>query len=247
MKPTIGSLFTGIGGIDLGFQKAGFDIAWQVEIDPWCNILLEKRFGVIRHNNIIGLTNLTPVHGIVGGFPCQDVSTAGKRLGRNGSRTMLWKQMARITSELRPKFIFIENVSNIRNADVDVFENVLWDLAALRYDAEWHCIPASHFGSPHTRDRIWIVATDTLCCICRSKQECKCCKMGWLQFALGDGKALQMAGPGPRSWGIESGVLRAIDGLSVDVDRFKSLGNSVVPIIPEVIAKVIKNHFESLI
>jgi DNA (cytosine-5)-methyltransferase 1 len=246
MKPIVGSLFTGIGGIDLGFQRAGFDIAWQVEIDPWCKRLLAKRFGVVCYNDIKTVKNLTPVHGLIGGFPCQDVSTAGKRLGLNGNRTRLWEEMARITSELRPKFLFIENVSNIRNKDVDVFEKVLFDLATLRYDAEWHCISASHFDAPHTRDRIWIMAADTLRCICSTKQECKCCKMGWLQFALGDGKARQMAGPGPRLWGIESTIPRAINGLSVEMDRYKSLGNAVVPIIPEVIAKAIKTHYESL-
>jgi DNA (cytosine-5)-methyltransferase 1 len=242
--PTIGSLFTGIGGIDLGFQQAGFTIEWQVEIDPFCNHILEKRWpNTLRIKDIRQAINLKPVNCLVGGFPCQDVSTAGKRLGLSGNRTSLWSEMARIISELRPKCIFIENVSTIRNKDTDVFEKVLWDLAALRYDAEWHCVSASYLSAPHTRDRIWIVATDTLRCLCSTKQECQCTKMGWLQFALANGKIWEMARQLCGSWGIESTIPRAIDGLSVELDRFKVLGNAVIPAIPFVFAKVINEHF----
>ena len=92
---------------------------------------------------------------ICGGFPCQDISFAGKGAGLAGERSGLWSEYARIIGEIRPRYVIVENVAALLGRGLD---RVLGDLAALGYDAEWHCIPASAVGAPHRRDRIWIVA-----------------------------------------------------------------------------------------
>jgi DNA (cytosine-5)-methyltransferase 1 len=109
---------------------------------------------------ILGSTNehqCTPVYidVICGGFPCQDISVAGKGAGIAGERSILWKEFARIIGEVRPRYIIVENVAALLGRGLSV---VLGDLAALGYDAEWHCIPACAVGAPHRRDRVWIVA-----------------------------------------------------------------------------------------
>ncbi len=95
------------------------------------------------------------IDGICGGFPCQDISTAGKGAGIDGARSGLWSEYARLIGELRPRYVFVENVAALLGRGLG---RVLGDLAALGYDAEWHCIPASAVGAPHRRDRVWIVA-----------------------------------------------------------------------------------------
>ncbi len=92
---------------------------------------------------------------ICGGFPCQDISTAGQGAGITGERSGLWTEYARIVGELRPRYVIVENVAALLGRGLST---VLGDLAALGYDAEWHCIPASAVGAPHRRDRVWIVA-----------------------------------------------------------------------------------------
>jgi DNA (cytosine-5)-methyltransferase 1 len=95
------------------------------------------------------------VDAICGGFPCQDISTAGKGAGMAGERSGLWSEYARLVGELRPRYVLVENVAALLGRGL---ERVLGDLAALGYDAEWHCIPASAVGAPHIRDRVWIIA-----------------------------------------------------------------------------------------
>lgn len=103
-------------------------------------------------DEVAGFTNIDV---IVGGFPCQDISLAGKGAGLEGERSGLWKEYARLIGEIKPKGVIIENVSALLRRGLNV---VLSDLHTLGYDAEWHCIPASYFGAPHQRDRIWIIA-----------------------------------------------------------------------------------------
>src|SRR5208282_3242190 len=92
---------------------------------------------------------------LCGGFPCQDISNAGKRAGIDGERSGLWSEFARLIGELRPRYAIMENVAALLGRGL---ERVLGDLASIGYDAEWHCIPASAVGAPHRRDRVWIVA-----------------------------------------------------------------------------------------
>ena len=155
---TLGSLFSGIGGFEVGFEPAGFKTLWQVERNEYCLSQLAKHWpDAQRHNDVrdVGKHNLAPVDVMVGGFPCQDISHAGKKAGINGEQSGLWYEFARIIGELQPTAVVIENVSTLRNRGLD---SVLRSLASLGYDAEWHCVPAYYVGSPQVRNRIWIVA-----------------------------------------------------------------------------------------
>ena len=154
----IGSLFSGIGGIDLGLQRAGMEVGWQVEFDPWCRRVLAKHWpDVPRFVDVkeVGAHNLPPVDMLAGGFPCQDISNAGKQAGIQAERSGLWFEFARIIRELRPRYVLVENVGALLVRGMDA---VLGELSASGYDAEWECIPAAAVGAPHIRDRVWIVA-----------------------------------------------------------------------------------------
>jgi len=146
------------GGIDLGLERAGMTCRWQVEIDDYCQKVLAKhwpdvrRFGDIRE---CGAHNLETVDLICGGFPCQDISLAGKGAGIEGARSGLWSEYHRIICELRPRYVLVENVSALLVRGID---RVLGDLAESGYDAEWDCIPAAAVGAPHRRDRVFVVA-----------------------------------------------------------------------------------------
>ncbi len=154
----VGSLFAGIGGFDLGLERAGYEIAWQVEIDPYCQRILAKHWPTVpRYGDIrtVDWSTVEPVDLLCGGFPCQDISCAGTGAGLSGARSGLWSEYVKAIAALKPKYILIENVSALRSRGLD---QVLREISALRYDAEWHCIPASAVGAPHRRDRVWIVA-----------------------------------------------------------------------------------------
>ena len=156
----LGSLFSGIGGLEAGLVRGLGDatVVWQVELDAWCRRVLEKhypnakRFDDVRR---VGADELEPVDLICGGFPCQDVSSAGTRLGLQGPRSSLWSEFARIIAVLRPRFVVVENVAALRWRGLG---RVLSDLATRGYDAAWDCIPASAVGAPHRRDRLFLCA-----------------------------------------------------------------------------------------
>lgn len=162
--------FAGIGGFSLGMEKTGrFKTVGFVEINPYpCKILQRHWPGVPIYNDIREFTAervrsdrliRERIDIITGGFPCTDVSVAGKRAGITGEATGLWKELARIIGEFRPTYAIMENVSALLAGDRGLwFGEVLGDLAALGYDAEWHCITASSVGAPHRRDRVWIIA-----------------------------------------------------------------------------------------
>lgn len=154
---TVGSLFAGIGGLDLGLERAGMAIRWQVEIDDFCLKVLQKHWpNVPKYPDVRELKGdeLEPVDLICGGFPCQPVSLAGRRRGQEDPR-WLWPEFARIVRVVRPRYVLVENVPGLL---VRGMGEVLGDLAALGYDAEWDCIPAAAVGAPHIRDRVFIVA-----------------------------------------------------------------------------------------
>ncbi len=158
---TFGSLFAGIGGIDLGFERAGFTCKWQVEIDDYANKVLEKHWPNVhreRDINECGKENLESVDVIAGGFPCQDLSYAGRGAGLDGERSGLFFETVRLVCELRPRLIMLENVAALLTRGLD---RVCGTLAAVGYDAEWHCIPAAALGAPHIRDRIFIIGINT--------------------------------------------------------------------------------------
>ena len=157
------SLFAGIGGLDLGLERAGLVCRWQVENNPYAVKVLEKHWpNVKRYGDIITLDprELEWVDLICGGFPCQDISHAGKRAGLGGSRSGLWFEMLRIVRHLRPRYVLVENVAALLGRGLGA---VLGDLASCGYDAEWDCLPAAAFGAPHIRDRVFIVADSEGC------------------------------------------------------------------------------------
>jgi DNA (cytosine-5)-methyltransferase 1 len=152
-----GSLFSGIGGLDLGLERAGMECAWQVENDPFCQTVLAHHWpDVPGFNDVheVGKENLDTVDLIAGGFPCQPVSQAGRRKGQNDER-WLWPEFARIVGELRPRWVLAENVPALASKGL---ADVLADLATLGYDAEWELVSAASVGAPHLRERIFIVA-----------------------------------------------------------------------------------------
>jgi DNA (cytosine-5)-methyltransferase 1 len=155
---TFGSLFAGIGGFDLGFERAGFQCKWQVEIDDYATRVLERHWPDVHRERDIrqcGRHNLERVDCIIGGFPCQDISYAGKGAGLDGARSGLWYEFARVVCELEPRIVCVENVSALLTRGLD---QVLGTLASFGFDAEWHCIPAAAVGAPHIRDRVFILA-----------------------------------------------------------------------------------------
>lgn len=156
-------LFSGIGGFSLGLERTGgFETVAFCEIEEFPRRVLKKHWPEVPcYHDVRALTTESlardgiAVDVICGGFPCQDISIAGPGAGLDGDRSGLWSEIARLTRELRPDYIIVENVSALLGRGID---RVLGDLAALGYDAEWHCIPAVRLGAPHERDRVWIIA-----------------------------------------------------------------------------------------
>jgi DNA (cytosine-5)-methyltransferase 1 len=219
MMLTFGSLFAGIGGFDLGFERAGMQCKWQVEIDPYCQRVLAKHWPDVRRHDDVrtfppGDAEEWRVDVICGGFPCQDVSVAGKREGIGGERSGLWSEYLRIICQLRPRFVVVENVAGLLS---DGMGTVLGDLASAGFDAEWQVLRASQFGARHKRSRVFIVA-----------------------YANGDGlegwRVLPPKAHVPtldqvRNWPHvpEPFGIRSRHGVPAFVDRISGLGNAVVP------------------
>lgn len=154
----IGSLFSGIGLLDLGLERAGLGSpAWQVELDPWCRKVLARHWpSAERFDDVRAFAPpSTDVRVVCGGFPCQPHSVAGKRLGAADERH-LWPDYARIIREAEPAVVIVENVPGLRTTEL---RGVLADLAELGFDAEWSTFSAGSLGAPHRRNRIWIAAT----------------------------------------------------------------------------------------
>ena len=235
-----GSLFAGIGGMDRGLESSGMSCCWQVENDPHAVRVLEKHWpNVERFEDVrtVGKYNLRQVDLICGGFPCQDLSFAGKGAGLNGKRSGLWFEFLRIICELRPRYVIVENVPAILVRGMDT---VLGGLAGIGYDAEWDCLSAREFGADHLRRRIFIVA-----------------------YPNSQGRAGLESGRSPRVFGqrrrsgkaylqledwrtrplFDSGraplLCRREDGVSNRVHRLKRIGNAIVPQIAEWIGKQI--------
>lgn len=162
-KLAVLDLFSGIGGFSLGLERTGgFETVAFCEIEEYPRQVLAKHWpNVPCYRDVRELTadrlaaDGIAVDVITGGFPCQDISTAGKGAGLAGERSGLWSEIARLVGELAPRFVIVENVAALLSRGLGT---VLGDLASLGYDAEWHCIPASAVGAPHRRDRVWIVA-----------------------------------------------------------------------------------------
>lgn len=225
----VGSLFAGIGGFDLGLERAGFEITFQVEIDPYCQRVLAKHWpNVQRYGDIraIDWATVPRVDLLCGGFPCQDLSFAGKRAGIDGERSGLWSEYVRAIRALRPRFILVENVPGLLTNEY--MGRVLGDLAQSGYDAEWEVLSACQLGAPHPRERLFILAYPEGAGTGVDERQLR---------GLSGQEALEIYGP---TWQAEPCVDRMANGISERVDRISGLGNSVVPQIAEWLGRQIK-------
>jgi len=233
-------LFSGIGGFSLGLERSGgFETVAFCEIEPYCRKVLSKHWpNVPCYDDVRTLTADTlardgiAVDVICGGFPCQDLSLAGKQAGIDGERSGLWAEIARLAGEIRPRFILVENVTGLLSGPSEQsgqwFGRVLGDLAKIGCDAEWHCIPASAVGATICRDRVWVVAWP----MSHGFQ-------GWGSHAERlIGEAALVAGD-VRSRLPVPELHRSRNGVPFLVERLAGLGNAVVPQIPELIGKAI--------
>jgi len=244
---TFGSLFAGIGGFDLGLERAGMVCKWQVEIDQYANKVLEKHWPDVRRWPDVRTwpqPDTERVDVICGGFPCQDISYAGEGAGLDGARSGLWYEYARIIRELGPRFVVVENVAALLVRGMD---RVLGTLANLGYDAEWSCISACSVGAPHTRDRVFIIAY---------RDEIRRRGVGFhakRQHDMETGFSAWETSPRGRWGDVERWACQAVedgggiipaaerggmaDGVPNRLDRVGGCGNAVVPQIAELIGR----------
>jgi DNA (cytosine-5)-methyltransferase 1 len=280
-------LFSGIGGFSLGLERAGMRTVAFCEIEPYARAVLARHwpgvpiFGDIRaltadairdalrqqpwwgHGESgTGETEPGYIDVICGGFPCQDISVAGKGAGLAGERSGLWSEYARLIGEIGPRYVIVENVSALLSRGLGT---VLGDLASIGYDAEWHCIPAAHVGAPHRRDRIWIVAYPARLQPGRSEQRAErertresCESANGTDAEVAERRWADGANDARRRdtevgrlgvgrdrgehWLVEPDVGRVAHGIPKRVDRLRCLGNAVVPQIPEIIGRAIMNQ-----
>jgi len=285
---TFGSLFAGIGGLDLGLERAGMTCSWQVEIDDYATRVLERHWPNVRrwrdvktfppdterngqHETTVdggttpgenqgrlfeseGQDNGWYVDLICGGFPCQDISYAGRGAGLAGERSGLFFEVVRVVRQLRPRYVLLENVAALLTRGLD---RVLGELATIGYDAEWHCIPAAAVGAPHIRDRVFVIATYAT----RAASDAKP-RLEWRPIfgsnARAELAALERANREcGGQWAVEPAVGELVDGLSHRlvrfagrvatgipnrVDKLRCLGNAVVPQVGEYLGRVILQH-----
>jgi DNA (cytosine-5)-methyltransferase 1 len=224
-------LFAGAGGGILGGQLLGHRCVCAVEWEPYAQACIVARqndglFPAFPVWDDVQTFDGTPWHGLVdivaGGFPCQDISVAGKGAGIDGERSGMWAHMARIIGEVRPQYAFIENSPALVNRGLD---RVLCDLAALGYDAEWTVMGASDVGAPHKRERIWILAHASFKHEQRLKPQLFNAKEWEKQ---GEGQTGSCCN-GAREWPSEPGMGRVVDGMANRSNRLKAIGNGQVP------------------
>ena len=224
--------FAGIGGFSLGLERAGFETVAFCEIEPYCQKVLAKHWPEVPiYDDIRRVTADRLIRDgirpdvITGGFPCQDISDAGDRKGLAGERSGLWRELARLIGELRPRYAIMENVSALCHRGL---AECLGDLAAMRYDAEWSVIPAYLVGARHRRDRVWFVAyPDSQGLQGRSRPA-----LSGRQIADGHARSSHW-------WATEPAIHRVANGIPNRSHRLKALGNAVVPQIPELIGHAI--------
>ena len=228
-------LFSGIGGFSLGLERAGMTTAAFCEIDPVARRILKKHWpetpicGDVR---TLKGTEYGAIDVVCGGFPCTDISRAGKMVGLAGERSGLWGEMRRIIGEANPKFVIIENVARLC---ADGLDAVLADLAALGFDAEWHCIPGFAVGSPQVRDRVYVVA---------HARALGHRGPGWVGRWLGGAEEARRHGwrgepQGDVQLWPEPALDRVAYGVPGGVDGCRKLGNAVIPQIPELLGRAI--------
>jgi DNA (cytosine-5)-methyltransferase 1 len=257
MKLRVLDLFSGIGGFSLGLERTGgFETVAFCEIEEFPRKVLAKHWpGVPIYNDVRTLTadvlrrNGIAFDVITGGFPCQDLSVAGKRAGLEGERSGLWSEIVRLTRELRPRYLIVENVANLLSGPSEKrggwFGRVLGDLAELGYDAEWENIPAAAVGLAHLRERVWLVAYS------EQVERLRPFFAGddAAERAWGDATERMQNGLRPQvgkalpsvfgRWVDQPEPVGVVNGLLDWPHRLAALGNAVVPQIPELIGHAI--------
>jgi DNA (cytosine-5)-methyltransferase 1 len=237
MKLSVLDLFSGIGGFSLGLERTGgFETVAFCEIEEFPRKILTKHWPEVPVYEDVRTLQHGHVDVVCGGFPCQDISTSGRGAGLDGERSGLWSEIARIIGETRPRYVIVENSPNLLAGDNGRWMGrVLRDLAALRYDAEWHVIPAYAVGAPHRRERVWIIAYSS----------------GLRQPE--QGQLLKSINPAPDAYREASGLVDAFreralpfvcgrhDGVSARLGQAEmhGYGNAVAPQITEMIGQAI--------
>lgn len=245
-------LFAGIGGFSLAGHWMGWTTTAFVERDPICHQVLRKNFGqdIVIYDDVRtfdGTKYLGTVDIVCGGFPCQDISTAGQGIGIEGERSGLWSELLRTICEVRPSFAVVENVSAIL---IRGFGAVLRDLAEIGYDAEWRVFSACELGFPHSRERMFLVAypcgkprtfgvLDRYCeeVSQRDKASGQWGK-DWLKPEMATRTDTLLS-----AWQEQfctSPLVRSDDGIPNIVDRLRMTGNAIVPQIAYGIFKAIE-------
>lgn len=228
-------LFSGVGGFSLGLERTGgFQTVQFVEQDAACQRVLKKHWpDVPIHGDITTFEPLFRYDVICGGFPCQDLSLAGKGAGLAGARSGLWYRYLHIIDGVRPRWVIVENVAALRSRGLD---QVLLGLSEVGYHARWDCIPASAVGAAHQRDRVWLVAHT-------ARERVEGLWAEGFQVPQPLDQPFLLDGAGVRQWQVEPDLRRGAYGVSTRLDgrmnswmdRSKQLGNAVVPAIPQAI------------
>lgn len=239
-KLTIGSCFSGIGGLELGLERTGgFETKWQIEWDDYATKVLEKHWpNVKRYKDIRDVIRPEPVDIITGGYPCQPFSQAGKRQGEKDERH-LWPELLRLIRTLRPRYALMENVTGHLSLG---FGRVVGDLAESGYDAEWQVLSARQFGAGHRRERLFVLAYPSS----PGRERFKSLKRPFIfkktsqsinrNGIIGSWLELER----------DRSSLRNYHGVSISMERkrLQCIGNAVVPQIAEVIGKMILAQWE---
>ena len=227
---TIGSLFAGIGGIERGLEWAGLGpVRWQVEVDPKCRVVLAKHWHAAeRYDDVryVGRAQLAPVDLICGGFPCTDISSAGRRAGLAGPHSGLWYEFARIVEELHPRWVVVENVRSGARKWVDP---VRGDLERLGYASIPIPLAAGDCGAPHERARVFVLGARALADADHASRDVRA------ETREDVRNATRHAG-----WAAEPDLARVVSRLPCRMDRERMLGNAVVPQCAQVVGSVIR-------
>lgn len=213
------SLFSGAGGFEIGFERAGIRTVLQAEQDPWCLSVLARHWPDVERVTDVHSVNAAVIQGwwphgqnpvdvVFGGFPCQDVSVAGSRAGLGGARSGLWSEFARILRDLRPTWVCAENVPGLlSSAGGRDFGTILSDLDELGYGVAWAVLDARHFGVPQHRRRVFIVG-------CLGNPDAAAAVLAVCESGCGH--------PAPRSEEGQ-GIAASLDGCATDTGQAKTL------------------------
>lgn len=270
---TLGSTFSGIGGFELGLERAipGLKTVWQIEKNPFCKKVLEKHWpDVPKFSDItkINPSTLFRPDIICGGFPCQDLSVAGKMVGIGGKKSGLWYTLFEFISVLRPSIVILENVPNVVNLGLP---QICGAMAEIGYDMQWGIVSAASMGAPHLRRRWFAVAypcdqwallqqksgqhkekvfthrlgsaQDASYSPCKhrkknSKHSKRMEEEQFVEYGSGENRGFH---PGNywKGFPVKSGICRRDDGIPNRLERIRSLGNSIVPQCAEYIGRLI--------